>query len=169
RAQPSRTRGMKRLDEPIQPLPNFPKLRCPGLPFFLSKHFPSLPRSVQLLEYRSFVGFRRVQLQAKVTKTACFEPPIDNVERCHLLGDEQYSASQTDVVSDDVSDGFRLASAWRSFQHEVPITTRGVNGDNLRAISIQGRHQVRRIELPIDRAFRQEPSTVVVRLARRFD
>ena len=47
----------------------------------------------QLLQYCGFSGLVGMQLQAEWAKADCFQPVLNDVERCHFFGDEQYLLS----------------------------------------------------------------------------
>jgi hypothetical protein len=80
---------MKRLHVGIQLVS---KLRQPArmpFPFFLAVDLEPLQGVLELADHFPFVGFVRVQLEAVAAEADALEPPVHNVERRHLFGDEE--------------------------------------------------------------------------------
>src|SRR5690606_33428205 len=78
RADSSRARCVQCFYQSVQPLTD---LAEPGrllLPCLRRERPTLLPCSVQLLQDRPLVRFRRVQLEAEIAEAAGFEPPIDD-------------------------------------------------------------------------------------------
>ena len=64
---------------------------------------------LQLLEQALLVGAPAVQLLAELAEPDLVEPALDDLERRHLLGDEQHGLAGVDRGRDQIGDGLRLA------------------------------------------------------------
>ncbi|MGB7214392.1 MAG: hypothetical protein WBE98_05065 [Gammaproteobacteria bacterium] len=169
RADSSRAGRVQRLYQSVQSVTDLAELSGFLLPCLRRERPTLLPSSVQLLQDRPLVRFRRVQLEAEIAEAARFEPPIDDFERSHLLGHEQHPMPERDVVRDDVSDRFGLAGSRRALENEITFLTRCMDRDNLRAVGVQRRHQLGRIDLRIDRMGFQKHRAPCVSVAGRLD
>ena len=91
-----------------------------------------------------------MELQAERIQAERHQPPLDDLQRCHLLGDEQHPLAPVQAIGYDVGNCLALARPGRAVQHETPPGHRVANGPKLRRVGTQRLQDLRRRTLVVD-------------------
>ena len=75
--------------------------------------------ALQLVEHRALVGLVAVELEARVAQVDGVEAALHDLQRGHLLGDEEDRLAAGERLADQVGDGLRLARPRRSLDDQV--------------------------------------------------
>jgi hypothetical protein len=92
-----------------------------------------------------------VQLQAGGPEPDAVEPALDDLQRGHLLGDEQHGLAPANGVGDQVGDRLRLAGPRRTLDHQVAAGPGVEQGQGLRAVGVDDQAEVGRVRVPVQR------------------
>ena len=112
--------------------------------------FPEIEGPFQLVEDGALVGLVAVQLEAGVTDLDFVQAPLDDLERCHLLGDEQDPPVGGDRFGDQIRDRLRLAGAWRALNHQIAAVLDVDDGQRLGAVRVHDLVGVRHVEVVVE-------------------
>ena len=91
-----------------------------------------------------------VQLQTGVADVDFVQPPLDHVERRHLLGDEQHLPVVGHGLGDQVRDGLRLAGSRWSLNDEVAAVLDVDDGEGLGTVGIDDMVRVGDTEMIVE-------------------
>src|SRR5690606_19955517 len=95
-----------------------------------------LERATQLAENARLVRLVRVKLETEGPQAVLFEPPLHDIERGHLLGDEKNRLLLRQTLRDHVRDRLRFPGARRPFENKALALRREIDCRKLRRIRI---------------------------------
>ncbi len=93
-------------------------------------------RSFQFLQNGALADLVGVQLQGHGPETGGLQPAVNDVERGHLLGDEQHLFTRGDSAGDDIGDGLRLTCSRWPLDDQGAARDHFGDGDGLRAVGV---------------------------------
>lgn len=94
-------------------------------------------RAANLGEYGALARLSAVELESEVAEPDRFEPPLDDLERGGLFGDEEHGAALAETLGDDVGDGLRLARARGPFDDATRAALGSQDGRLLARVGVE--------------------------------
>ena len=109
-----------------------------------------LERPLQLVEDRPLVRVVAVELEAGIAEVDRVQASLDDLERRHLLGDEEHGLPAGERLAHEIRDRLRLPGPRRSLDDEVPAGHGVDDREGLGAVGIDDRTEADSAGMSVD-------------------